>query len=674
MPEAGEDQFGVNFRWVRLAPGLVACTTIGAVSLLAWFARDLPRLSQLEARTLDWRMRTAGGLRASAQSEVALVYLDDQTLEVLEQRLGQTRWPLCRSFYGHVVRELTAQGAACIGFDVFFLNEREDRPEERLRLSGGVTMGGDEYFGRVMKASNRVVLGCPSDGRAGVRLPFERMRQSALALGHCVGEPDGDGVHRRLRPFHLDARGERVWALGLVMAAHRLGLDLSRAEVHARRLEIPGRGGLRRSIPLDEEGCMIIDWSATQGAALPLASNLLSLLGASSLRASQKAPEARFAGKMVVVGSTGKRPLLLDEGPTPLGKDTPRCTLMLNLASMVADNRFVTPCSRPLHAGLVLALGGVAAFLSWRFRILWASLFILALAGAYIGLSWGLFRLERWDLPLLLPVAGALISTHALITLYRFLLEQTTRRRRSGLRSPSVIDTLLTQPNAHWRNETREMTVLFADIRGFSAYSDARHREALLEARERGLTGRALASRQHEASEAALELINSYLATVVNAIKQHGGTLDKYMGDCVMAFWGAPLADSGHAVHAVRAAIQAQRDLAELNRRRCALAADAPLLTMGTGINTGLMTVGFMGAEEHPSNYTVFGHAVNVASRLETLSGSRRILVSAATREAVARLEPALSGAFTGLGPQALKGIALPVEVWEVPWENSAMG
>jgi adenylate cyclase len=181
--------------------------------------------------------------------------------------------------------------------------------------------------------------------------------------------------------------------------------------------------------------------------------------------------------------------------------------------------------------------------------------------------------------------------------------------------------------------------------------------------------------------------VNQYLALVAEAIKKHGGTLDKYIGDCVMAFWNAPLADEKHALNCVRAAIDAQRAIAELNHRRLAknterefensgrAAAGLPpkpmlaALQLGTGINTGFVTTGLMGSEEHGFNYTVFGREVNLASRLEGVSGSGRIIISESTYGHLRRHAPELAAVCIELEPVTVKGIRNAVRIYEVPWQ-----
>jgi class 3 adenylate cyclase len=153
-----------------------------------------------------------------------------------------------------------------------------------------------------------------------------------------------------------------------------------------------------------------------------------------------------------------------------------------------------------------------------------------------------------------------------------------------------------------------------------------------------------------------------------------------------MAFWGAPTPNTSHARDCVRAAIEAQRCLAELNEKRTEenkrleienidrLSAGLPekallpVLSLGSGINTGLVTVGLMGSEAHISNYTVFGREVNLASRLESLSGRGRILISGPAFDRLLRDDPDLAATCVPLPPEKVKGIRLAVKIYEVPW------
>jgi class 3 adenylate cyclase len=184
-----------------------------------------------------------------------------------------------------------------------------------------------------------------------------------------------------------------------------------------------------------------------------------------------------------------------------------------------------------------------------------------------------------------------------------------------------------------------------------------------------------------------LATVNLYLATIADTVKAHRGTLDKYMGDCVMAFWGAPAPNEQHALCCVRAAIDAQRALFKLNQERFAenerrkeenarRAAERkpplpllPLLSLGSGINTGYATVGLMGSDATILNYTVFGREVNLASRLEGASGRGRILISESTWLELQRDDPALAATCIAQAPLTPKGFRQAIRTWEVPWK-----
>jgi adenylate cyclase len=204
-----------------------------------------------------------------------------------------------------------------------------------------------------------------------------------------------------------------------------------------------------------------------------------------------------------------------------------------------------------------------------------------------------------------------------------------------------------------------------------------------------GLSAGAAEAFLDERARDVLTTVNLYLGKVADTIKQHNGTLDKYIGDCVMAFWGAPTASERQAVLCVQAAIEAQRAVRALNLSRTAVnqqrreenktraAVGLPplpslmLLALGTGINTGMATVGLMGSDIHLLNYTVFGREVNLASRLEGLSGRGRILISQSTHAELKAQAPDLAALCTELPPTTVKGFREPVRIYEVRWADT---
>jgi adenylate cyclase len=295
---------------------------------------------------------------------------------------------------------------------------------------------------------------------------------------------------------------------------------------------------------------------------------------------------------------------------------------------------------------------------------------------------------------MVLPMAGALLMTHVCLVTWRVVFEQADKRRVksifSTMVSPKIVQELLQAETLSLRGVRREITVLFADVRGFTQLTDlSQERIAEYVRSHQLLTSEAEACFDEQARE-TFDTINLYLGRVADIILERDGLLDKFIGDCVMAFWGAPTYNPNHAVAAVVAAIDIQRSVYELNlqrqaenkRREAANHARIssgleplpllPILFLGTGINSGMATVGLMGAGAknvvRQGNYTVFGREVNLASRLESASGSGRIFIGEATFDLLRQADPALASTCIKLPGQKLKGISTVVAVYEVPW------
>jgi len=275
---------------------------------------------------------------------------------------------------------------------------------------------------------------------------------------------------------------------------------------------------------------------------------------------------------------------------------------------------------------------------------------------------------------------------------YRVVFEQKEQRHLKSVFTkvvaPDIVNELLSAEKIELGGELREITVYFADVRGFTEFTDRSRKEAEEYVKKHNLTPEEAAVYHNARAAETLSTVNLYLSTISHEIEKHKGTLDKYIGDCVMAFWGAPVSQPQHAICAVRAAIDSQRAMyaanlkrAEENERRKVenIARQQrgeeplnllPLLLLGSGINTGVCTVGMMGSQEHTSSYTVFGVEVNLASRLEGVSGRGRIIVSQRTYEQVKEADPELAGTFVEQPPVTVKGISSAERIYEVPWKQ----
>jgi adenylate cyclase len=362
------------------------------------------------------------------------------------------------------------------------------------------------------------------------------------------------------------------------------------------------------------------------------------------------------------------------------------------VANSIIMDRFIHRLSLPAELAILAFLAAVTSLLTWRLHALTASLSVLLLLVGYTGLAFLVFIKFSWWLPLVYPLVGAVLMQHVALVTHRMVFEEREKRRVrsvfSKLVSPNVVNELLGADIMALNGARREVTMFFADVRGFTTLTD-QAQEQIAEFVRHSDVDLLTAEKFFEASaREMLETVNLYLAAVADVIKQHSGTLDKYIGDCVMAFWNAPTPNEKHALACVQAAIDAQRAILALNERRQAqnpaleienrarLASGLPprplhvALQLGTGINTGLVTVGLMGSDQHILNYTVFGREVNLASRLEAESGRGRIIISDTTYNHLLRHSPALAATCVELFPVKPKGFLNPVRIYEVPWQQ----
>ena len=541
-------------------------------------------------------------------------------------------------------------------------------------------------LGQAIIKPDRILLPVPGGTNFTVKLD----RQGNFDLADFVGEDIPAGWQRHDRPF------TRVWDLGIVMAARELGLDLNHAlvDLPGGKIILTGRPGMQRTIPVDAHGFFYINWRLTAANPAVLQAPLEAVLQQDKMRLSGATNGLcnAFRGRLVVIGSAAQGNDLSDRGATPLEKDTLLVSKHWNVANSIITNRFIHRVSLPLEMGLIVFLGVLAALLTWQLRALAATLAVVLLLVGYAVVAWFLFAEYGWWLPLVYPLLFAVLMQHFVLVVHRVVFEEREKRRVrsvfSKMVSPEVVNELLSVDELSLGGTRREVTIFFADIRGFTALTDQAQEQVAEYIRQNGVDLAAAEKYMEASAREMLETVNLYLAAVADVIKQHGGTLDKFMGDCVMAFWNAPTPHEQHARSCVEAAMDAQRAIQALNEQRAArnaarelencarVAAGLPprplyqTLLLGTGINTGLVTAGLMGSDKHLWNYTVFGREVNLASRLESLSGSGRIIISAATYNQLLRSGPALAATCVELVPVKPKGFMNPVRIYEVPWQR----
>ena len=773
----------VNLKSFQRIPLLLATGVIALICLLQSLRFD--SLEQLEARTFDARARLAARFpgQYSTATNLGFVFISDDSIARLKDgsladgplkfRYG-LYWP--RHIHGRLLRELAAQGATAVGFDIIFGELRPDHSpilvttntepgletfltrlhpaEKPYTTDRQINVESDDFFAWQLHRANNALIAADQ-----AILPHALFRDHAT-VADISARPDSDGVLRRARAYtayrhwhplfeqaarefdldlehaHTEPRqitiasatgdkfkiplaadgtfdpadfggaaaaklprakpftNERVWHMGIALAAHQLGLDLAHAEVDLPhgKIILRGTNGNTRTIPVDTSGYFQIDWQLPPNDPRLTREPIENLLAQDSARAAGHTNDLlnRWRGKLVIVGSTATGNDLTDRGATPLERDTILMSKHWNIANSILTGRFIRRTTTTQDLIILILLGALATAITLRLPTLAASLTVLASIAIYLSVALLLYLQQRLWLPLFFPIIGALILPHICLVTWRAIFEQSEKRRVravfSRIVAPEVVRELLEADNLALGGARREITVFFADVRGFTAYTDASRDTAIQTALEKNLSpAEADAHFDHEARE-TIHTVNAYLALVADQIKAHGGTLDKYIGDCVMAFWNAPVTTPQHALQCVRAAIAAQRAIDDLNRRRAALntgrelenlqriaASEPPLpplpiLTLGTGINTGQAIVGLMGSDAHLLNYTAFGREVNLASRLESLSGRGRILIGETTYAALQRDDPALAATCTTLPPVNVKGIREAVKVFEIAW------
>lgn len=467
----------------------------------------------------------------------------------------------------------------------------------------------------------------------GANLPV--LQRAARAAGFFSNPtPDPDGVFRRAALLQA-YQGAVYETLALAVARVYLGEPLR--VVFAQGLGV-GRHyhGLEelalgdRRIPVDGDVAALIPYRGPQGS--------FPYVSAADVLAGTVPPEVRMEGAIVLVGTTA--PGLMDLRATPVQNVYPGVEIHANLLAGILDNRFLHRPAYLLGGELVMLLA-IGLLLAVALPLLSPALGSLLAAGTLalvVAVNLWVWQGAGFVLPLASPVL-LVLGLYALNMSYGYFVEQRRKRQLGGLFGqyvpPELVEEMSRDPRRYsLRGERRTLTVLFSDVRGFTTLSE-------------GLSPEALS-----------ELMSAFLTPMTRIIHQHRGTIDKYMGDAIMAFWGAPVQDPDHARHALQAALAmtgALEGLREQFARR-----GWPPVDIGIGLNTGEMSVGNMGSEFRMA-YTVLGDAVNLGSRLEGLTKQYGVRIIAS--EFTAKRVP--DYLFRELDRVRVKGKDRPVVIYE---------
>lgn len=565
------------------------------VSFLCWVILEITWLHSfqgLENKLSDFFVRQHAQ-NLLPDPEIVIVDIDDSSLARMQNVAGNWPWP--RSVHGELINGLAAQGPAAIVFDIVFSEKDQYRPESDRLLNDALgDIESRVYFPIVRRDKALDSQGAPLEEIAPL-LQFIATDKADPAARIAI-----------LPPLAIDTEYWHTGTINYVADDDGVG----------RRYQLftPTYGWLIPSLParvatdlgykVPQQDDMLLAWRGKAGAFKHI--SYVDLYEDFN-RENPLRPKGELAGKIIIIGTAASG--LHDFRVTPINSLYPGVEILATALDNLKNQRIhqVAPLGfKPGLTLLLLALLGVG-FLrglnAIKMGIALAVVTVLALSGSYVAAG------RLYLMPVLLPLLVAW-GYYFVCALQAYLRERKSREQAVQLFSrfvnPHVVQELIAHGGLSRAGESRQITILFSDIRGFTSISEKR------------------------TPQEVVALLNRYFSLQVEVVFKHGGSLDKFIGDCIMAFWGAPLDDPKHAQNAVAAALEMgevlQRFKVELGE------ADADF-DVGIGIHSGPAVVGLIGSEQR-REYTAIGDTVNLGSRIEGLTkGVARILVSKETRE-----------------------------------------
>jgi adenylate cyclase len=577
-------------------------------------------LRLLDVRLMDFRLLTRGPI--APQPQVVIVAVDDESLA----KVGRWVWP--RAIIADLLRRITAAEPLVVALDIVFsepsdFQERDGltaRPPgispQEWKVTQASLRAQDQVLADAIRESGRIVLGYaldlgsrasqPSDeylttynlvrgkqsgatkiaNAPGAIVNLPEIEKEAVATGYFNVIPDAfDGGVRRM-PLAMRYKDEMRIPLGLAAlkaAIANAPLELKLDEYGAEYVRF---GPM--SIPVAEDAQLLINYRGP-GKTFPH-------ISAASILNGEVAPE-QLRGKIVLIGVTATA--VLDIRVTPFDEIFPGVETHANVIDNILTGDFI---HQPkwlvvLDIAALLILTMLLGAIMIRARGVAAALSAITLLAAYLVVSQMVFLTRGWPLAIIYPVLAVVIA-YVAIALQHYLTEERERKKmRSALDvylSPSMAELLSRHPERlQLGGDNRELTVFFSDIRGFTTLTERLDPEVLS------------------------EILNEYLGDMTDIVFAHDGMLDKYIGDAVMAVWGAPLPQADHARRACLATFDMVERLPELNKQW--QARGLPPMAIGCGLNTGQMKFGNYGSAQHMA-ITVIGDNVNLGSRLEGLT------------------------------------------------------
>jgi adenylate cyclase len=614
--------------WIRIA--------IGVALVLAFLVHESEFaqsrfVQQLELWAYDARLRLF--MPKTIDPRVVIVDIDEKSLN------AEGRWPWSRDKVTLLVRQLFEKyKTRVVGFDIVFAEpdnssglasleelgkkELKDHAEfQRFLEQARKTLDYDRLFAEEI-AKYPVVLGFFLGGKteksgtlppptfeqqslgdpnwifahhlaSGFSGNIEALQKQAAAAGHLYPSLDFDGVTRRV-PIFMKYGDGYYEAIAFALTRTYLG----NAPALATVLPPDAFSGNLATVPKVRIGPLTIPLDEAMSALIPYrgASGVFRYVSATDV-IHGRIPEDELRDKIVIVGTSAQG--LLDLRSTPVREDFPGVEVHANLVSGFLDGSIMHKPDyvKAISVFTILLIGLPFAVLLPRLSAVISTLAVVVVVSVLLAINLYAWKAQHFVLNIAAPLT--MIGLLYLLNMaWGFFSEARSRRLMSGLFGTYVPKELVAEMSKNpeeysMRGEARKMTVFFSDVRDFTSISE-------------GLT-----------AEGLRDLMNMYLTEMTEVIQERRGTIDKYIGDAIMAFWGAPVADPDHATHGLQAALDMQKRIRTLDPEFAKRG--WPLLQVGAGLNCGEMNVGDMGSRFRRA-YTVMGDAVNLASRLEGLT------------------------------------------------------
>lgn len=548
-------------RGIKFASILLAC--LSTFTVIALYFNQNQFFEAFEAKTYDLRFKSLRGAVAPSP-EIGIVAIDNKSIA----ELG--RFPWSRGQYVRLLDRLSAAGAKVVLFDVFFSEHESSAIDASLAAA-------------IKKAGNvglAVAYDFDSDFNVvGSTHTLPLIEKNATGLGHINLTPEDDGVVRRNKLLVDVGGGNKVPSLGLRAAMMALGEKEFVAGAYDITLG-------KRHIPVDANGFMWINYTGP--------SSHYPVFSFADIVQGRINPE-ELKGKILFVGATALG--VYDLRVTPFDRNTPGVEVHATIADNIMSGSFIrrTGFEGWVDIALIFTLGLLAFYLTKRLGFYAAFPLALLLSAAYIWMSFLLFKEGRWISMIYPPIA----VFFALLTggsFRYFVLERSARELRSifsSYHSDKLVARLEEEPEAaKIGGDNKDVTIIFTDIKGFTSFSE-----------------------RHTPQE-VVNRLNEYLGAMVQVIEEYDGYVDKFIGDGIMAYWGAPLAQADHAKLAVGCVLAMQKTMGQLCVKWQAEGVEP--FTIRAGVQSGEVVAGNVGLRGKKMEYTVIGDTVNQAARLES--------------------------------------------------------